>query len=264
MAMVMAITITTEARKLKSKNNIDRVLLYGQKQHLCVGMIYFMMDDSVDEVGDLVSMRTSCGGYRYFKRFLDALISGVSLIILAVPMLSIAIIVYLDDPGKVFFSQYRIGQGYKKFKLYKFRSMRINTPKYLATADVEHPDKYITKVGCFIRKYSLDELPQLFNVFKGDMSLVGPRPLISNEHQIHELRLQYGVYDIKPGITGLAQINGRDTVSPLNKVKWDVKYANNFCFLMDLKILFATFLKVIKAADVVEGYKFDVAKKKRA
>lgn len=116
----MAITITTETRKLKSNNNIERVLLYGQKQHLCVGIMYFMMDDSVDEAGDLVSMRTSCGGYRYFKRFLDALISGVSLIILAVPMLFIAIIVYLDDPGKVFFHNIGLVRGIKSLNYISF------------------------------------------------------------------------------------------------------------------------------------------------
>lgn len=195
------------------------------------------------------------GWYRYFKRIFDVSISTLALLILSLPMLAVALIIYIDDPGKVIFSQYRIGQGYQKFKLYKFRSMKINTPKYLATADVDNPDEYITQVGVFIRKYSLDELPQLFNVFKGDMSLVGPRPLIPNEKEIHELRLQYGVYDVKPGITGLAQINGRDTVSPLNKVKWDVKYANNLNFSTDIKILCITVLKAIKATDVIEGCK---------
>lgn len=200
--------------------------------------------------------------YCYVKRGLDVVIAGFSLLILAVPMLIISLIIYFDDPGKVIFSQYRIGQNYQKFKLYKFRSMKISTPKYLSTAEVEHPAEYITNVGYFIRKYSLDELPQLFNVFKGDMSLVGPRPLIPNEVDIHELRHKYGVYDIKPGITGLAQINGRDTVSPLNKVKWDVKYANNFSLTMDLKILFATVFKVFKGADVIEGCKNNVDDRK--
>ena len=193
--------------------------------------------------------------YCYVKRFLDVILSGSSLIILALPMLLIALVIYFDDPGKVIFSQYRIGYQYKKFKLYKFRSMKVDTPKYLSTAEVEYPDEYITKIGYVIRKYSLDELPQLLNVFKGDMSLVGPRPLIPNEVEIHELRYKYGVYDIRPGITGLAQINGRDTVSPLNKVKWDVKYANNLDFWMDLKILFTTVFKVFRGSDVVEGCK---------
>lgn len=195
------------------------------------------------------------GWYWYFKRIFDVSFSTLALLILSLPMFTVALIIYIDDPGKVIFSQYRIGQNYQKFKLYKFRSMKINTPKYLATADVDNPDEYITQVGAFIRKYSLDELPQLFNVVKGDMSLVGPRPLIPNEKEIHELRLQYGVYDVKPGITGLAQINGRDTVSPLNKVKWDVKYANNLNFSTDIKILCITALKVIKGTDVIEGYK---------
>ena len=124
----------------------------------------------------------------------------------------------------------------------------------MATADVDDPDKYITRVGHVLRKLSLDELPQLFNVLKGDMSLVGPRPLIENEADIHIMRERFGVYSVRPGVTGLAQINGRDTVSPAEKVRWDVRYVEHFGFWMDVKILFATVPKIFGGEGVVEGY----------
>ena len=132
--------------------------------------------------------------------------------------------------------------------------MKRKTPKYLSTMEVADPDQFITRVGKFIRKTSLDELPQLINVLLGDMSLIGPRPLISDEHEIHDMRMRFGVYNVRPGITGLAQINGRDLVSPGEKVRWDVKYLENFGFRMDLKILLATVPKVFGRAGVVEGF----------
>lgn len=193
--------------------------------------------------------------YLCVKRVLDFTLAVMGIVVLAVPMLLVAGSIYIDDPGTVLFSQKRVGRKGQLFDLYKFRSMKMSTPKYLATAEVDNPDKYITKVGRVIRKYSIDELPQLFNVLKGDMSLVGPRPLIASEVDIHELRYKYGVYDIRPGITGLAQINGRDTVLPLDKVKWDLTYANNLSFGMDIRILLATVFKVFRGVDVVEGYK---------
>ena len=194
--------------------------------------------------------------YKIIKRFLDLILSTISLVVLAVPLIVVAIVIYIDDPGNVIFSQERVGYQGELFKLYKFRSMKISTPKYLATSEVDNPDEYITKIGHIIRKYSIDELPQLFNVFLGDMSIVGPRPLIANEKDIHDMRMQCGVYSVKPGITGLAQINGRDTVSPVEKVKWDAEYVNNLNLSSDIKILFITVLKVIKGTDVIEGYKY--------
>lgn len=195
--------------------------------------------------------------YKISKRILDIMVSATSLLVLAVPLTVVAIIIYIDNPGNVIFSQERVGLKGKLFKLYKFRSMKMSTPKYLATSEVSDPDKYITNIGHIIRKYSIDELPQLMNVFLGDMSIVGPRPLIANEKDIHEMRIQQGVYSIKPGITGLAQINGRDTVSPIQKVEWDKKYLDSMGLVTDFKIIFETALKVIRGRDVVEGYSFD-------
>lgn len=119
--------------------------------------------------------------------------------------------------------------------------------------ELENPDRYITRVGKFLRRFSLDEIPRLFNVLKGDMSLVGPRPLISDEYEIHAMRMRFGVYNIRPGVTGLAQINGRDLVQPEEKVRWDVKYLHEFGPRLDLKILLATLPKVFDGHDVVEG-----------
>lgn len=192
--------------------------------------------------------------YRLFKRLMDILCSGLGLLVLLIPMAIVALIVYLDDRGDVFFRQYRVGLNGKRFKLFKFRTMKMETPKYMSTMEVDDPDKYITRVGKFLRKTSIDELPQLINVFKGDMSLVGPRPLISDEYEIHEMRTRFGVYNIRPGVTGLAQINGRDLVSAAEKVRWDVKYLEKFGFMTDVKILLGTIPKIFSGAGVAEGH----------
>lgn len=195
--------------------------------------------------------------YKIIKRLLDLVLSTISLVVLAVPLLVVGVVIYIDDPGNVIFSQERVGYQGKLFNLYKFRSMKISTPKYLATSEVANPDEYITRIGHIIRKYSIDELPQLFNVFLGDMSIVGPRPLIANEKDIHDMRMKCGVYSVKPGITGLAQINGRDTVAPAEKVAWDKKYLDSLCLITDIKIVLETAFKVVRGRDVVEGYHFD-------
>lgn len=208
-----------------------------------------------DALNDLEPIRLSCKGYLFFKRLADIVLSFCGLLVLLLPMLILSIAVFVDDPGKVFFRQYRVGRNGKRFRLYKFRTMKKDTPKYLSTMEVDDPDKYITRLGHFLRRTSLDEIPQLINVFRGDMSLVGPRPLISDEYEIHEMRTAFGVYQIRPGVTGLAQINGRDTVTPEEKVRWDVEYLEKFGLGTDLKILFATVPKVFGCRGVVEGYK---------
>ena len=205
------------------------------------------------DLEDLQYIYVPYGGYQIFKRAMDFLASLGLIILLFIPMLLVATAIYLDDPGDVIFSQYRVGRNGKRFKLYKFRTMKKDTPKYLSTMEVEDPDKYITRLGYFLRKSSLDELPQLINVLLGDMSLVGPRPLISDEYEIHQMRIRFGVYAVRPGITGLAQINGRDTVSPATKVRWDVKYLERFGLLTDLKILIATVPKIFGGEGIVEG-----------
>ena len=208
---------------------------------------------SEDQVTDLHYVDVS--GLRYIKakRLLDIVCSAAGLLVLLIPLLIIAVVVYIDDPGRICFSQYRVGQDGKRFKLYKFRTMKTDTPKYMATVEMDDPDRYITRVGHFLRKTSLDELPQLFNVLRGDMSLVGPRPLISDEYEVHLMRMRFGVYTVRPGVTGLAQINGRDKVSPADKVRWDVKYLESFGFLTDCKILLATLPKIFGGEGIVEG-----------
>lgn len=206
------------------------------------------------KVRDLKYVDVSDNKYRYVKRALDISLSAVGLIVLLIPFVLVMLAVFIDDPGKPFFRQYRVGLNGKRFRLIKFRTMKKETPKYLSTMEVDDPDKYITRIGHFLRRSSLDELPQLINVLKGDMSLVGPRPLISDEYEIHDMRTRFGVYNVRPGITGLAQINGRDTVSPVEKVHWDVKYVENFGLWMDMKILFATVPKVFGKEGVVEGF----------
>ena len=209
---------------------------------------------SEEDVKDLTSAEMPGVFYRFVKRTADIVLSFLGLTVLLIPMGIVALAIYIDDPGKVLFRQYRVGRGGKRFRFYKFRTMKENTPKYLSTMEVEDPEQYITRLGKILRKTSLDELPQLFNVLRGDMSLVGPRPLISDEYEIHQMRMRFGVYNIRPGVTGLAQINGRDTVAPAEKVRWDVKYVEHFGLLMDLKILLATVPKVFGCSGVVDGY----------
>ena len=206
-------------------------------------------------VNDLQFVSVANSKYAPIKRVGDVVLATLGLVFIAVPLLLIFVIMIIDDPGNVFFSQYRVGLGGRRFRLYKLRTMRHDTPKYLSTSQVDDPDKYITRVGRILRKFSIDELPQLVNVIRGDMSLVGPRPLISDEHEIHELRFKYGVYKVRPGLTGLAQINGRDTVTPAEKVRWDVTYLENFGPWIDLKIVLATIPKIFGGHGVVEGFK---------
>lgn len=207
-----------------------------------------------EKVQDLQYVELSRHGYHAVKRAFDIILAAIGLMILLIPIALLALVVYIDDPGAVFFAQDRVGRYGKRFRLYKFRTMKTDTPKYLSTMELEDPEKYITRVGRILRKTSLDEIPQLLNVLKGDMSLIGPRPLISNEYEIHQMRMRFGVYNIRPGVTGLAQINGRDTVTPVQKVRWDVKYLEEYGLAADVKILLSTILKVFSGEDVVEGY----------
>lgn len=205
------------------------------------------------EVSDLKFVPLYHNAYRTVKRMIDLVAAILILLVALIPMLVISLLIYMDDPGKILFTQYRVGRNGKRFRFYKFRTMKKETPKYLATAEVEDPERYITRLGKFLRRSSLDELPQLLNVIKGDMSLIGPRPLISDEYEIHHMRMRFGVYQLRPGVTGLAQINGRDKVSPAQKVRWDVQYLKNFGFFSDLKILLATVPRVFGGSNVVEG-----------
>ena len=187
------------------------------------------------------------------KRCSDILLSAVGLIVTALPMAITAICIKADSVGPVIFKQQRVGRNGKLFTMYKFRSMYVSAPENCATYELEDAQHQITPVGAFIRKTSLDELPQLINVLKGDMSIVGPRPLIKQEKLIHTLRMNSGVYKLRPGITGWAQINGRDTVSITSQAERDAYYVHHRNFALDCKILFRTFFKVIKHDGIKEG-----------
>lgn len=222
-----------------------------QEKMACAANTPGLIDEQA--VKDLHFVSVTNYGYKFFKRLMDIVLSSVGMVVIFIPMLIVFAVLYIDDPGSIFFAQYRVGLGGRRFKLYKLRTMRHDTPKYMSTSEVDDPDKYITRVGRVLRKWSIDELPQLINIIKGDMSIVGPRPLISDEYEIHLLRYKYGVYNVRPGLTGLAQINGRDTVTPADKVRYDVKYIQNFGFLTDAKIVLSTIPKLLSAIGVVEG-----------
>lgn len=191
--------------------------------------------------------------YYKVKRILDILGAVTGLAFCALPLGILLLLIYLDDPGAVFFLQDRVGRNGKIFRLYKLRTMKQTAPAYLSTEEMEHPGQYVTKLGRILRKLSLDEIPQLFNVLMGDMSLIGPRPLIPQEKDIHTLREEKGVYALRPGITGLAQINGRDQMEWDEKVRLDAEYLQRFGFLTDLSIFLRTVPKVIDS----EGVRLD-------
>lgn len=193
---------------------------------------------------------------RYFvwKRILDVVISVLMLIVLSPVMILVALIIKFSAPtAPIFFRQYRIGLHYHVFKIYKFRTMHTSAPKNTATGELENADKMITRIGKFLRKSSLDELPQLFNVIKGDMSLIGPRPLVYTERQIRALRKKYFIYSMRPGITGIAQINGRDKVSMIEKVRMDAEYVHYAGLRLDFEIFIRTIVAVLFHKGIVEG-----------
>lgn len=187
-----------------------------------------------------------------FKRLFDIAASFSALIILSPLFLVICFVNFLTPDTKIFFSHERRGRRGKPFKIYKFQTMKNNTPN-CATGELENPEQYITKLGKFLRKTSLDELPQLWNILKGDMSFVGPRPLISSEIRAHRMRLEYNVYRFRPGLTGLAQIKGRDNISLMKKMKLDKLYCDNWSIKMDIAILFQSVLVCVRQDGFHEG-----------
>ena len=192
-------------------------------------------------------------GYRYIKRIIDILLSGLAIIILSPLLLILCIAIKLDSPGPIFFTQKRVGIHKTYFQIYKFRTMRTDTPKDMPTHMLANPEQYITKTGRFLRKTSLDELPQIFNIFKGDMSIVGPRPALWNQDDLVSERDKYGANDVTPGLTGWAQINGRDELEIPVKAKLDGEYVKKYGFTMDVRCFFGTFLSVLRQDGVVEG-----------
>ena len=179
------------------------------------------------------------------KRLFDVVFSVILLLILLIPMVLIAIVVKVTSAGEVLYWSDRVGKNNIIFKMPKFRSMMVDTPA-LATHLLDNPQSNLTSIGNFLRKYSLDEFPQLWSILKGDMSFVGPRPALFNQDDLIKLRSAQGVDKISPGLTGWAQINGRDELPIPEKVKMDAEYIERQSFMFDLKILWLTFLKVVK------------------
>ena len=191
--------------------------------------------------------------YLKIKRLIDIILSTLGLIILSPVLLVIMIAIKLDSKGPVLFKQKRYGIHKQHFNILKFRTMRIDTPKDTPTHLLKDPDLWITKVGKFLRKTSLDELPQVINILKGEMSIVGPRPALWNQYDLIAERDKYGANDVPVGLTGWAQINGRDELVIDIKAKLDGEYAQKIGFVMDVKCLFGTVICVVKADGVVEG-----------
>ena len=190
---------------------------------------------------------------RIVKRALDVILSALIMIVLSPVLLLLVIAIKLDSKGPVLFRQKRIGAGKSTFPILKFRTMRIDTPHDMPTHMLENPDQYITRVGGFLRKTSLDELPQLWNIFVGQMSFVGPRPALWNQYDLIEAREQYHANDVRPGLTGWAQINGRDELEINVKARLDGEYVAKLGFMFDLKCFWGSFGYVLGRKGVVEG-----------
>ena len=189
----------------------------------------------------------------YFKRALDVILSFLALLLFWWLFVLLIIAIKIDDPGPAFFSQQRIGIRKKHFKLYKFRTMKTSTPHDTPTHLLQNPENYITRVGGFLRKTSLDELPQIWNILVGDMSIIGPRPALWNQDDLIQLRDTYGAGDIRPGLTGWAQINGRDELALDEKAHLDGEYVRNLSFRFDIKCFFGTIVSVVRRDGIVEG-----------
>lgn len=215
-----------------------------------------VQNDSLEELICKNQIPLSARQKRYLKlkRGLDFVISLLALAILSPLLLIIAVVIKLDSiHEKVIFRQERVGIGGKPFLFYKFRSMKSTAPSELSTTEFVDAENYITRVGRFLRRTSMDELPQLFNILLGQMSLIGPRPLVKSEDEMHFLRIYYGLYQVRPGLTGLAQVNGRDAMDNYSKVRWERTYVRNIGFQTDWAIFWRTVGNVLKSKDVVDG-----------
>ena len=189
----------------------------------------------------------------FFKRFIDIALSFIGIVVLAIPMFIVAIIIKLDSPGPVFFKQKRVGKDKKYFTIIKFRSMPVTAPHDTPTHQLENTEQLLSKFQRFERKMSLDELPQLFNILMGDMSIIGPRPALWNQDDLIAERDKYGANGVRPGLTGLAQISGRDELEIPVKARLDGEYIEKMSFLFDCKCFFGTITAVLKHDGVVEG-----------
>ena len=199
---------------------------------------------------------------RYIKRSLDIILSLLGILLLSWLILFLIIVIKIDDPGPAFFTQKRFGKNKDFFNIHKFRSMKMSTPRDIPTHMLVEPEIYLTRVGKFIRKFSLDELPQLFDILIGNMSVVGPRPALWNQEDLVAERDKYHANDVLPGLTGLAQVSGRDELEIEEKAAMDGEYVRTISFSTDLKCIFKTFTSVIKHEGVVEGGTGEINRKK--
>lgn len=199
--------------------------------------------------------------YKFFKRTLDIVLSFLGMLVLSPFFLLLVLAIKLDSKGPVLFKQKRVGLHKKHFYILKFRTMRIDTPKDTPTHLLENPEQWITKVGKFLRKTSLDELPQIWNIFVGDMSIIGPRPALWNQYDLIEERDRYGANDVLPGLTGWAQIHGRDELPIAKKAELDGYYVQHLSFGLDIRCFFGTIKSVAKSEGVVEGGTGNMEKK---
>ncbi|MGM9584919.1 MAG: sugar transferase [Faecousia sp.] len=200
---------------------------------------------------------------KYGKRFLDLLLSACAIVVLSPVYLLVSVAIKLDDPGPVFFRQKRVGIHKTHFRILKFRTMKMDTPRDVPTHLLEKPEQYITRVGRVLRKTSLDELPQIFQIFTGKMSIIGPRPALWNQFDLIAERDKYGANDVRPGLTGWAQINGRDELPIDVKARFDGEYVQKLSFLFDCKCFFGTITSVLKSEGVVEGGTGQLEKEKK-
>ena len=242
-----------------------------QKNPFAGKKVVFVEDESDEENADGVrghleavgETKKSKGIYdRYIKRAIDVVLSFGGLVVLSPIYAGIAIAIKIDDPGPVFFTQKRVGQNKEFFKIHKFRSMKMSTPHDVPTHMLGDPDQYITRVGKFLRKHSLDELPQIWDIFIGNMSVIGPRPALWNQDVLIAEREKYHANDVKPGLTGWAQINGRDELEIPVKAKLDGEYVEKESLLFDIKCFLGTIGKVAKDDSVVEGGTGEMSKHK--
>ena len=200
---------------------------------------------------------------RYVKRMIDIVLSAGGIIVLSPVLLGVAIAIKIDDPGPILFRQKRVGLHKTHFDIMKFRTMKMETPRDVPTHQLENPEQYITRVGKILRKTSLDELPQIFQIFTGRMSVIGPRPALWNQYDLIAERDKYGANDVRPGLTGWAQINGRDELPIDVKARFDGDYVEKMSFLFDCKCFFGTIVSVLKHDGVVEGGTGQLEKEKK-
>ena len=191
--------------------------------------------------------------YGFLKRFFDIVLSLVAIIVFSWLLIIIAVAIVVEDKGNILFKQKRIGKNKKEFYIYKFRTMKVSTPKDVPTHLLDNPESYITKIGGFLRKTSLDELPQLFNILKGDMSIVGPRPALWNQFDLIALRDENGSNSVRPGLAGWAQVNGRDELPIDVKAGFDGEYIKKMSIIFDIKIILMTVVSVFTSKGVREG-----------